>query len=305
MERYYPNPKSDLQDSEYLLYILNEKNIYISQTFIEKLLKTHGINYNIKNLSVFQRAMTHSSYIIRDFANDKLLKTIKEKNQDKIACPDLAIPLQNNSYERLEYLGDSVIHLILAEYLYNRYPDRDEGFLTKLRTKIENGKTLAYLAKQLDLHIYVLIARNIELMGGRENNMHIFEDTFEAFLGALYLDSNSDLNLCKKFVINIIETHIDMANLIHKEINHKDILLQYYHKMKWPDPEYKLKEVIERDGKKYFYMYVTYNNGGLVQVSGSGSGTSKKKAEQIAAYQALLKFDAIKSNESDDEFIYD
>ena len=170
-----------MNESNYNTYLLNENNKYIEPEFINNLLKKYGVNYKIKDIKIFQQAMTHSSYIYRDFSNDKLIKMIKEKNIEPIKDPNRAIPLQSKSYENLEFLGDSVIHLILAEYLYTRYHKyHDEGFLTKLRTKIENGKTLAYLAKKLDLHNYVLIARNIEQIGGRDNNEHIFEDTFEA-----------------------------------------------------------------------------------------------------------------------------
>jgi len=289
-----------MNESNYNTYLLNENNKYIEPEFINNLLKKYGINYKIKDIKIFQQAMTHSSYIFRDYANDKLIKMIKEKNIDPIKDPSQAIPLQPKSYENLEFLGDSVIHLILAEYLYNRYHKyHDEGFLTKLRTKIENGRTLAYLAKKLDLHNYVLIARNIEQIGGRENNEHIFEDTFEALLGALYLDGNNNFDLCKQFVINIIETHIDIASLIHKDTNYKDLLLQYYHKMKWSDPEYKLQDITEKDTKKYFNMCVLCES----KIVGWGSGTSKKKAEQIAAYNALIKFDQYK-DESEDEISY-
>ena len=285
-------------DTDYSLYILNEKNKFITKKFIQNLLTKYDVTYKIKNLITFQHAMTHVSYLKRDFANDKIIKMIKEKNLEPIKDRNLAIPLQDESYERLEYLGDSVIHGILAVYLFNRYPDKDEGFLTKLRTKIENGTTLAQLAKQLGLHEYVLIARNIEMIGGREKNTHIFEDTFEAFLGALWVDSEEDYKLCKKFVIRIVETHIDMAHLIYKETNHKDTLLQYYHRMKWCDPEYKLVEIVEKDSKKYFNMCVVNDNNEMV---GKGTGTSKKKGEQIAARTALVHFGIINEDGSDDE----
>lgn len=292
---------SNDQNIDYSIYILNEKNKYITRTFINDLLNLYDVSYNIVYLDIFQCAMTHVSYLKRDFTNDKVIKMIKEKNLDPIKDPKTAIPLQDQSYERLEYLGDSIIHVILAEYLFGRYPDKDEGFLTKLRTKIENGQTLAELAKQLGLHEYVLIARNIEQIGGREKNTHIFEDTFEAFLGALFIDSSNDYNLCKKFVIKIIEKHIDMAHLIYNETNHKDTLLQYYHKMRWNDPKYRELDCFEKDSKKYFNMCVNDNNG---QIVGRGIGTSKRKGQQIAAYNALMHFGIIKDEESDEEFIY-
>ena len=290
-----------IDEADFPLYILNERNKYITKNYVHKLLDRYGIRYEIRHLDIFQRAMTHVSYLKRDFKNDKSMKMIREKNIEPIKDPRMAIPLQDESYERLEYLGDSIIHANLAEYLFDRYPDKDEGFLTKLRTKIENGTTLAQLAKELGLHEYVLIARNIEQIGGRDKNTHIFEDTFEAFLGALYIDSGKNYELCKQLVVKIVETHIDMAQLIHTETNHKDTLLQYYHKMKWPDPEYRLIEVLERDSKKYFNMCVMGPSG----VAGRGTGSSKKKGEQVAAFNALLHYGLINEEESDEEEVYE
>lgn len=292
---------SEGSDVDYTLYILNEKNKYITKKFIVDLLTKYGIKYKIKDLNKFQLAMTHESYLKTNLINDKLIKMIKEKNLEPVPDPKSAIPLQDSSYERLEFLGDSIIHMVLADYLSDRYPDRDEGFLTKLRTKIENGQTLASLAKQLGLHEYVLIARNIEQIGGRDKNAHIFEDTFEAFLGAIYDDSNKDFDLCKKLVIAIIENHIDLAHLIYNETNHKDTLLQYYHKMKWSDPEYRLLEIIERDSKKYFKMGVCDPSGKIV---GVGTSSAKKKGEQIAALKALISFGVINEDDSEEEVVY-
>ena len=284
-------------------YILNEKNKYITVEYINNLLNKYGTQYKINKLEIYQQAMTHESYINRDLKNDKIIKMIKEKDLQQ--CPDIdgVISLQEKSYERLEYLGDSVIHHILADYLYDRYYDKAEGFLTKLRTKIENGDTLSNLARILGLHEYVLIARNIEQIGGRNNNDHIFEDTFESFLGALYIDSDKNYKMCYNFVINIIETHIDFAQMIYKDTNYKDLLLQYHHKMKWSDPEYGLIEIIDKNTKKYFNMYV--KGGSNNTIASKGIGTSKKKAEQLAAQNALIKYGQIKIESDDENDIYE
>jgi dsRNA-specific ribonuclease len=290
------------EKEDYKLYILNEKNKYVTHEFITNILKKYNIIYKPTDLSLFQKAMTHESYLKRDFRIDKIVKSIKEKNIQPCPTPLTAIPLQIYSYERLEFLGDSVLHHILADYLYDRYDDKDEGFLTKLRTKIENGDTLSNFARILGLHEYVLIARNIEQIGGRNNNDHIFEDTFEAFLGALYKDSKKNFNLCESFVINIIETHIDFAQMIYKDTNYKDLLLQYHHKMKWIDPEYGQIEVIEKNSKKYFNMYVKGSN---TQVAGHGIGTSKKRGEQLAAQNALIKYNQLNNDSEDENEIYE
>lgn len=292
------------ENTDFTLYILNEKNKLITKKFLTDLFKKYGVDYKVKDLGLFQMAMTHKSYIVRDFSNDREREKIMKQLKDvpPIDDPSFAIPLQNQSYERLEFRGDSRLHDILADYLYERYPDRDEGFLTKLRTKIENGETLANLARILGLHQYVLIARNIELSGGRSNNDHIFEDAFESLIGAFFYDSNKDYKLIEKFVINVIESHIDFADLIYNETNYKDLLLQYHHRMKWPDPEYGLIDIVEKNEKKYFNMYVKGNNGVTI---GTGLSSAKKKAEQLAAKNALYKFKVLNDDSDDEETIYE
>ncbi len=304
------NTNINIRDEDLYLYVLNEKNKLISKQHIEKILKQYGIVHKVKNLDRFRQAMTHSSYVERDLKNDRIVKIIKEKNLQPIDDPKTAIPLQKESYERLEFLGDSIIHCILAEYLFNRYEDEQEGFMTRLRTKIENGETLSELANLLGFHEYAIIARNIEQGGGREKNINIFEDCYEAFIGALYLET--DFDTCKKFIVSMIQKEVDISQLLYKETNFKDLLLQYYHKMKWEDPEYGLEETIgpDENGKKIFKMYVKgYTKDDDDEIIwtkiGRGSGSSKKKGEQEAARQALLYYDVINENSDDEDDEYE
>ena len=295
----------NIKDEDLYLYVLNEHNKLLPKKHIEKKLKYYGVDHKVKNLALFQQAMTHSSYLERDLKNDRIVKIIKEKNLQPIDDPKKAIPLQKESYERLEFLGDSIIHCILAEYLFTRYENEQEGFMTRLRTKIENGETLSELANILGFQEYAIIARNIEQGGGRDKNINIFEDCFEGFIGALYLET--DFDTCKKFVVSIIQKEVDISQLLYKETNFKDLLLQYYHKMKWEDPDYGLEETIgpDENGKKIFKMYVKgytkdEDNEIIWTKIGRGGGSSKKKGEQEAARQALLYYDVISEN-SDDE----
>jgi len=350
---------NELNDMDLSLYILNESNKYITKEYIEKMLQKYGVTHCVSDLSVFQRALTHTSYLKKDERTDKTLKLFlanKDNSEKKdtrdlqpIQNPDQAIPLQELSYERLEFLGDSVIHLVLADYLYQRYDNQYEGFMTKLRTKLENGQSLANLTKAIGLHQYILISRNIEQMGGRLQNVHILEDAFESFIGALYLDTGNandaittyqdmiidlletkllkditkskmndikkairkvntknlksgNYELCKHFIIAVIEKEIDIASLLYKESNYKDSILQYYHRMKWDDPIYDMIELAGPEHKKIFKMVVRGPNNTIV---GHGSGNSKKKGEQEAAKMALLKFGVIKeeSDEEEEEYI--
>jgi dsRNA-specific ribonuclease len=282
------------------LFILNEANILITADYIQGLLKKYGdINHKVKNLKCFQQACVHSSYIVRDesYYKNKMSKTKIKTPIEPIADPSKAIPLQEESYERLEFLGDCVIHLILGRYLYVRYENQDEGFMTKLRTKIENGEVLSNLGYAIGLNKYVLISKYIEINNGRVNNQAIVEDAFEAFMGALMLDAGFDV--CDKFMISLMEEEVDFAQLLHEETNFKDILLQYFHKERYEDPTYGLLDISGPDHKRMFTMYVkcrkTPRDDG--EIVGFGVGASKKKGEQEAAKAALIHFGEIKEDE--------
>lgn len=297
--------ESDNNIDDPSLYILNEKNVLITESYIEHTLLKYGIKHKVNNLENFRKAMIHTSYLLRDDEYWKQQRSkLTNKELDPISDPSKAIPLMTQSYERLEFLGDSVIHLVLAEYFYKRYENEDEGFMTKLRTKIENGDALAHLSKAINLNKYILLSRYIEKNGGRYNNQSILEDAFEAFIGALLLDS--DFTVCKNFLIKLIEDEIDFAQILHKETNFKDMLLQYFHQRKWVDPVYDVLDISGPDHKKNYTMYVkrktcATDDGEIV---GMGVGLSKKKGEQAAARQALIDFGSLKEEESDnDSFI--
>jgi dsRNA-specific ribonuclease len=287
--------------SEYEQYILNEKNQIITKKFIESTLKKYDINHTIKNINNFRTAFIHVSYLKNQQLTDKFIKLLKEI--EPLSSKTEAIPLQENSYEVLEFLGDAVIHSILAEYLYRRYPDKDQGFLTKLRTKIEKGETLNKFSRVLNFHQFAIISRNIELSGGRDNNINIMEDIFEAFVGALKLETNYET--CQKFVINLIDSEIDFAELINNEDNYKELLMQYYHKKGFKTtPTYHLINTIDEKPRKLFEMIVKNPDGKEI---GRGTASSKVSAAQIAAKMALNKLGQIKekSDESSDDEYYE
>jgi dsRNA-specific ribonuclease len=300
---YKSNSPKEIQD---VSYILNENNKLITPEFITSLLKNYGINIKVNNLNIFQEAMIHLSYLVR---NEEFYKNNKTKayqiQSSEIEPLDSkldAIPLQNKSYERLEFLGDATLHNILAEYLFKRYPYADEGFMTKLRTKIENGNTLFLLSKKIGLNEFVLISRYVERNGGRSTNENLLEDVFEAFIGALYLDAG--YNVCNKFLITLIEKEINIAHMLNEETNFKEKLLQLFHLKKWQDPKYDSMSCDGPENKKVYTMYVKCikNVHDAGEVIGIGSGPSKKNGEQMAAKQALIKLGVYKDgNDSEEE----
>jgi dsRNA-specific ribonuclease len=287
---------SILENSGLKKHVLNEKNILINKTFIENVLNKFGLKHKVKSLDNFQLAMIHKSYIKSIQINEKLYKLYKEITPLQDNLLNKVLPLQNKSYESLEYLGDAVIHLILANYLYKRYDNKDPGFLTVLRTKIEKGETLSKLSKHIGLDKYAIIARNIELAGGRQNNKNIMEDIFEAFMGALSLETTFEN--CRLFLTNLIDEKIDFAELINTSDNYKELLMQHYHKLGFKTtPTYKLLEMTE-DKKKTFIMGAYDPNNKLI---GTGIASSKRVAAENAAKEALIKFKVINNNIKDEE----
>lgn len=296
------------------LFILNEENTLINKQFLYSLFKKYKLKHRLNNIKLFIEATTHPSYCV--------YKTLQKQNQKEIFMipigdPTKAVPLQETTYERLEFLGDSVIHCILADYLFHRYEDQYEGFMTKLRTKLENTTMLSKFSRTLGLEKYVLVSRYIEANDGRAKNDHILEDIFEAFIGALYNDTLTDencnktnYNQCRKLVCSLIESEVDISELLYNETNHKDLLLQYAHKMKWPDPIYGNMKVISSNRNKkltndqpYYEMFVKISG----SIVGTGSGTSKRKGEQEAAKMALIGYRVIKEDvdSSEEEYEYE
>lgn len=251
-------------------------------------------------------AMTHSSYCRVEH------KKMEEISATKIRNTTNVIPLQEHSYERLEYLGDSIIHAVLADYIFTRFPMQQEGFMTKLRTKLENSETLARLSQIIGLDNYLLISRYYEENNSRNENIHLLEDIFEAFIGATYIDGNDgrNFNVCRSLFIGLIERNIDITEILRNETNYKDMLLQYAHSQKMPDPVYGTTNVstsqqhskYDTRENKLYEMYVKIGS----KIKGIGIGNSKKKGEQMAAEDALRKFGVINddSDDSDEECEY-
>lgn len=253
----------------------NSKNVLLSLNDLTFLLKTHGVRKPIHDLNIYRMAFVHKSYCTR-------------KNENFVTgntnCPEDCLALQECSNERLEFLGDSVLGLIVANYLYERYPDNEEGFLTKIRTRIVNGQMLAQLSAKIGLNKFVLISKQIEDNDGR-NNHRILEDIFEAFLGAIFLDfGHIGFQVANDFIVNVIETHIDFSELILANNNYKDMLLKYYQHNSSSPPRFVELSVENRAQGKSYTIGVRNKDGMII---GTGKGNTKKQGENEAAKSAL------------------
>ena len=210
------------------------------------------ININVKDINLYKHAMVHKS-----------------------ACRDV----NSASNERLEFIGDSVLNMVIAHYLFDKFPDENEGFLTRIRTKMVGGKNLSYLGKCLNFQDYVIM--NEKAMKQEWNkNPRILEDVFEAIIGAIYLDLG--ISEARNFILNTMERYVNQDDLI-TDTNYKDILMRFVQSHFNDLPEYKTSYSKGPDHSKLFTLQV-FIKGKLVAEGISGT---KKQAEQNAAQRVL------------------
>lgn len=213
------------------------------------------IDYRFQNTELLKQALTHSS-----FANEQKINKLKD-------------------YERLEFLGDAVLELVSSEFLFRENPQMPEGQLTKLRASMVCEPALAYCAKDIDLGSYILLGRGEEYTGGRYRSS-ITSDVMEAIIGAIFLDGG--IENAKKHIYRFILSDLENKILF---LDSKTILQEEIQKKKDAQLRYELIGESGPDHNKQFTVDA-YLNDVLI---GSGTGRTKKAAEQQAAYEALLK----------------
>ena len=214
------------------------------------------INYFFKNKDLLKKAFIHPSYV-------------NEHKKDNLT-----------DNQRLEFLGDAVVELVVSNYLYNNFIDYDEGMLTKTRIKIVCEQTLSAVAKKLDLYKY-LICGNGENIEKVKHNNSVLCDTYEAHIAAVYIDGG--LTEVTK-VLNKTLLIDDIINSI--DTDYKSILYEYASKEKI-DIQYKVEDEIGPDHNKKFVIALYLNN----KLVSRGIGSSKKNAEQEAAKKQIDKLD--------------
>jgi ribonuclease-3 len=214
------------------------------------------IGYTFKNLKLVKEALTHSSY-----ANERKGQNI-------------------NNNERLEFLGDSVLSIIISQYLFEKYKDLPEGELTKIRSKIVCEATLGECSTKIKLGNYMMFGRGEEMTGGRERTS-ILADAWEALIAAIYLDGG--LEEAKKFIMKNMMKVINDAVDGKVFLDYKTRLQEIIQVNKENRIKYELYKEEGPDHCKVFYSNVKLND----VVIGTGNGRSKKESEQQAAKVAL------------------
>jgi len=201
---------------------------------------------------------------------------------EALTHPSLAHETQRNHFDnqRLEFLGDAVLQLVITEYLYHHFQSEPEGRLTKLRSRLVSRDTLKTHALALDLWRYLLMGRGEESSGGRERPSTL-ADAFEALIGAIYLDS--DLETAKKFILEQARPDLEQITEEPVDINPKGHLQELLQSISPRSPVYELLSQSGPEHEKTFVVQAVWEG----VVLGSGSGRSKKQAETAAASEAM------------------
>jgi ribonuclease-3 len=236
-----------------LLLKLRKKKSYIfvpEKKFVNQLKEILG--FSPKDLQLYQLALIHKS------ASGRFQNKIKINN------------------ERLEFLGDAILDSIVAEHLYQQFPEQDEGFLTQLRSKIVNRDTLKRVA--IKMGISGLIITRIT----KDDYNSLYGDALEAIIGAIYLDRG--YKKTRKFIIErIINYHLNLEKLCATEVDFKSRIIEWGQKNKKEINFNSQEQLSESDKSPIFVSHLLI----LDEIAGMGSGKSKKEAEQNAAKQAI------------------
>jgi len=212
------------------------------------------INYNFADKALLREALTHRTYAVEN-----------------------SLPYDN---QRLEFLGDAVLEIILSEYLFKLYPDAQEGELTKMRSAMVNQYSLAILARNIDLGAFMITGKGEKENGGCDRDSTL-SDLFEALIGAFYLDA--DLETVKNFILEIVQKEFPDPRKLLLDLNPKGILQEYSQK-KWNEPPiYEILSVSGPDHAPVFSVEVIID-----EIKASGTASSRKQAEIEAAKNAIV-----------------
>ena len=236
----------------YIRNILNSRSKSDGNFFLQ-LQKILG--FKPKNKSLYVKAFTHRSMNIKDEKGAAL------------------------NYERLEFVGDAMLGAVIASYLFSEVPEGDEGYLTKMRSKVVSREHLNELGKELNLINFVESKIPKSNFG---NNIH--GNLFEALVGAIFLDRG--YKYCEKFIYDrVIDAHVDIETLEGKVISYKSLLIEWCQKEK-KTFDYNVYEDTGNDEIRHFSVKLSIDN----KIVAKARATSKKKAEEKASKRAFFAF---------------
>lgn len=291
--------KSKKKDIKAQFY--NPTNKLVTKKIIYKFLKKGGVTTRIRDFSLWQQAFVHRSYSIENkrLAIDYDLEAENINNVDNLNNTNKdQIEIKEATLEQLEFLGDGLIQACVSDYLWRKFPGKDQGFYTRTRSRLVKTGGLAALTRYLGLQEYMILTAHEEQNNNGRNNAKHLEDLFESFVGCLYYDLSKDkedrgkaYTTVQKFVRNIIEEARNFDEIM-EDTNYKGQLMRYYQKTfngKTPlyyDDVKRAERNKERDGdQRKFYIFILHPE--TKRVVGKGFGKAKKEAAQYAAKIAL------------------
>ena len=241
-------------------------------------------NYQPKRLELFRQACVHKSFV----------KSSKNQDSTQIVAPRPAdcMPLKDADNEHLEYVGDGILDAIVGDYLERRYPGEGEGFWTSLRSELVNNEHLGTLAIKLGMTPWLIMSRHMEDICNGRTNHRMLGSMLEAWIAATFRDRSVDdpktaFWHVQKWVIDILETHVDFGSIIATNTNYKDQLLRYFQSTYHQPPRYKEVSTEGPLHNRIFTMGVLYPDG---SVCCTATAKNKKDAEQEASRLALIQF---------------
>jgi len=275
----------------------NPRNQIIDDTTIQNILKKYGVSQQPPHPNLFRQACVHKSYV--DRREEWAAEAAEGQEQVLAERPPNCLPLQEADNEECEFAGDSLLGCIIALYLYQRYAGKGEGFLTRLRTRIVNNKMLGMLAKKIGLEPWIIVSRHVEEVctGGR-GNLRLLGSMLEAWVYALYKNFESSDNpglaftIVQKFLVSIIQRHVNFVELITDDNNFKDQLLRFFQSKYHQPPRYKEVEVTGPPHDRIFTMGVIDPND-ETKILAKSTARNKKVAEQEASKLALTLLEEV------------
>ena len=258
---------------------INIRNTPVTSKDIEEMFQRVGINKKVNDIKKYQRAFTQKSYK-RETTLAALDNLIKLK-------PGI-IDFQQQSNERYEFAGDSILDQVICNYLFERFGSYDEGLMTKIKTKVVSKTVLPKFARYHNFAKFVLLTNNLENIHGRDNDKFL-EDAFEAFLCAVNLDQG--FITTKKFIIETLEANINFGKILFNNNNYKDQLMIALQKDGKGHAKYEILCELGASSKRTYIVGAYYLVGKKRNYLCKGkSRLNKQDAEQDAAHNSLKRF---------------
>jgi ribonuclease-3 len=291
----------EIIDNKKIYPVANENNFLINKNQVQEILLKGGIKDEIKNLQLFQKAFVHESYKLgSDF--EKEMKFYGNINGLSFENNSNILKLQPESSEKFEFVGDGHIQSVVGRYLWLRFPNEDQGFYSKKRSKLVKTEGLSKLALSLNFDKYLIISKHVEIVSSGRKNAKYLEDAFEAFIASIFEEFVKEQSVgvayqkVHDFIVSLLHTYIDWTEIIFEDDNFKDQLMRYFQKEfggKYPKYEQlSVENNVSSAGisNRKFHTCVKDINGNII---GEGIAKAKRESEQKAAENALKHYGMI------------